>query len=394
MNDDEIVLTIDMRSGTNGLLLNSGKLEVCKIVYAEFEGDLHKAAFEFCRLMYKNPRLPKIPAIYGGNDWYCNYGDNSFEKILNHSRRIVECSKNAKGKPFMVIDDGWQICHRRDKYCDFNGGPWKYCNSRFKDMKKMADAISKEGAVPGIWFRPLLTAEKMPDEYLLRKYDFSVVLDPSVSGALEKIADDVGTIRDWGYKLIKHDFTSIDIFGVKGCDINNSKVEVNFHDKTKTTAQIIKQLYYTIRKAAGDDVLIMGCNTLTHLSAGIFEIQRTGDDTSGIEWERTKKYGINTLAFRMAQHKSFYFTDADCVGITNSIPWKKNKEWLDVLSKSGTALFVSIAGDAFTDEIKKDITKAFEIASVNEKCSYPVDWTSTACPKVWKSEYGEDRYEW
>ena len=133
---------------------------------------------------------------------------------------------------------------------------------------------------------------------------------------------------------------------------------------------------------------------MSHLSAGIFEIQRTGDDTSGKEWARTKKYGINTLAFRMPQHNKFYCADADCVGITKQISWEKNKQWLDVLSKSGTALFVSIAEDAYDDEIRKDITSAFKKAAVNMESSLALDWKQHCIPQKWKSKYGTDEYDW
>ena len=56
--------------------------------------------------------------------------------------------------------------------------------------------------------------------------------------------------------------------------------------------------------------------------------------------------GVNTLAFRGAQHRAFYTADADCVGVTNAIPWALNREWLDLVSRSGTMLFVSLAPDA------------------------------------------------
>ena len=148
-----------------------------------------------------------------------------------------------------------------------------------------------------------------------------------------------------------------------------------------------------IRQELLDDVVLIGCNTLSHLSAGYFEIQRTGDDTSGIEWARTKKMGVNTLAFRMCQHNTFYAHDADCVGITTEIDWNKNKQWLDVLAKSATPLFVSIADDAFSDEVKSAITEAFKIASVNTTISRPVDWIENKTPQEWISAFGRDEYD-
>lgn len=392
---DEIALTMDVRNGTNGVMLGGRKLELCQVVYALYDNDVFGANFEFCKAMCDNPRIPKRP-VFGGNDWYCNYGDNSHDKILNHTKRIVECSKECEYPPFMVIDDGWEICHHQSENDDeyYNGGPWGYHNRNFSGMDKIAEAISKEGAIPGLWFRPLWTVEKFPDDMILRFKGIKYVLDPSVPEVLEQIKNDVSTFRDWGYKLIKFDFSCFDIIGKWGFEMDEGIMECNFHDRTKTTAEIIKNMYSAMREAAGDDVLLMGCNTFGHLSAGFVDIQRTGDDTSGLDFERTKKYGINTLAFRMGQHKAFFFVDADCVGITNAISWDKNKKWLDVLAKSGTPLFISIAEDAKYDEIKGDITEALKKASKDVLVSKPIDWMENIQPRHWESAYGSDEYDW
>ncbi len=384
----------DIGSGKNGLELKEKKLEVCTFVEKEYEIDPFEATCDFCEKMCGTKVLPKQP-VYGGNDWYCNYGNNSYEKIINHTKKIAECAKGLKNRPYMVIDDGWQLCHHNIEAEDtyYNGGPWSYPNRRFGDMKALADEIKSYDVLPGIWFRPLYTVESLPVDMMLRQNGIRYTLDPSMPEALDIVRKDVKTIKSWGYKLIKHDFSTFDIFGKYGFDMDeNITDEIEFSDKTQTTAQIIKNFYKTIREAAGDDVLIIGCNTISHIAAGYFEIQRTGDDTSGFEWERTKKMGINTLAFRMCQHNAFYAHDADCVGITTEISWDKNREWLDVLSKSGTPLFVSIAEDAFSDEIKEDITKAFKIASENTIISKPVDWFTSKTPKKWLTAFGEDEY--
>ena len=116
-----------------------------------------------------------------------------------------------------------------------------------------------------------------------------------------------------------------------------------FHDHTKTTAELIVRFYEVIHEAAKredrQDVLILGCNCIGHLGAGLMQGNRTGDDTSGVEWERTRKMGINTLAFRMLQQGTFYGADADCVGITEHIDWNKNRQWMEVLAESGTPIF-------------------------------------------------------
>lgn len=396
IDGDTVSLFTDISCGDRAAALNGRELNVCEVVMCQIVGEAFSAAQAFCRAMCDAPRMPATP-IYGGNDWYCNYGDNSYEKIVTHTKRIVECSPPNAGKPYMVIDDGWELCHHpvSSEKEFFNGGPWQYCNRNFGDMAKLAKQIADMGAIPGIWFRPLWTTEKFPERYILKYKEMKYTLDPSVPEVLEQVKRDVSTLKKWGYRLIKHDFTTFDIFGKWGADADHfAPLDVTFADQSRTTAEIIHDLYQAIRDVAGDDVVIIGCNTLSHLSAGIFDIQRTGDDTSGMEWERTKKMGINTLAFRMCQHGAFYASDADCVGITTQIPWDINRKWLDLLAKSGTPLFVSIGEDAYTDEVKADIQQAFARAAFPQVVSQPLDWMQTHVPTVWKSAYGTDIYTW
>ena len=389
--DDSVVMNVDVRSGKNELVLDGRALEACTIVIESYTGDVYEAAADFCGKMCDNPIKADRP-VFGGNDWYCNYGDNDFEGIRLHAKRIVECCPKDAEKPFMVIDDGWQLCHQLE--FPYNGGPW-LPNMRFKDMEKMAQAIAEEGAIPGIWYRPLQTVEFAEENCVLKRNGMEVILDPSVPAVLDIVNRDISQLKDWGYKLIKHDFSTFDLFGKWGFQMQGEFVsDADFADKTRTTAQIIKEFYRTIKEAAGPDVLIIGCNTISHLSAGMFAIQRTGDDTSGHDWKRTKDYGINTLAFRMHQQNTFYQADADCVGITNQVDWEKNRQWLDVLAKSGTPLFVSIAKDAYSEQVKQELTEAFEKAAKNRITSRPIDWEETMTPVKWQSAFGEDVYNW
>src|SRR6185503_13217619 len=146
---------------------------------------------------------------------------------------------------------------------------------------------------------------------------------------------------------------------------------------TRTTAEVIDELYGTIRTAAGTSFVI-GCNTVSHLSAGHFEICRIGDDTSGTEWARTRKMGVNTLAFRGVQHGAFYVGDADCVGVTTAVPWSFNRQWLDLLARSGTMLFVSLAPDALGADQKRDLKAALALAARTQPLGEPLDWQRTS----------------
>ncbi len=383
----------DVRCGGTGVELN-GRTLLAGVIICERYEDISpfKAAQNFCRLMCKNPRLPKIP-VYGSNNWYYAYGNSSRKDILRDADIISELAGENENKPFMVIDDGWSV--NRCK------GPWKP-NEKFGDMEEICCEIKKRGVRPGIWFRPLFDLEAqnkhpewrikkpsgacMDENYINTEDGFLGYLDPTVTEVKEHLRKIIRRIKAWGYELIKHDFSTFDIFGNFGINLNGMVTPDygwTFHDKTKTSAEVILDFYRLLREEAGE-MIIIGCNTISHLSAGIFELYRAGDDTSGKEWSRTRAYGINALAFRMCQNNAFYKVDADCVGIIkNMIDWKLNRQWLDLLAKSGTPLFVSIQPDSLTKEIKKDLIDALRINAIQQNSAEPIDWLYNNQPAIW-----------
>jgi alpha-galactosidase len=167
----------------------------------------------------------------------------------------------------------------------------------------------------------------------------------------------------------------------------------HFNDTSKTTAEIILNLYHTIRGAA-KDMYLLGCNTLSHLSAGVFEINRIGDDTSGKEWERTRTMGVNTLGFRMTHHHTFYSADGDCVGLTNAVPWEKNKQWMQLLAESSTPLFISAQEAATGAEQKAYIKQSFATAAKKLPIAEPLDWLQEQRPEKWKLNGKVVTFEW
>jgi alpha-galactosidase len=156
--------------------------------------------------------------------------------------------------------------------------------------------------------------------------------------------------------------------------------EWSFYDKHKTSAEIIKNFYQTIKEGAGDAVII-GCNAIGHLCAGIHHFNRTGDDTSGYDWSRTRKMGVNTLAFRLVQNNIFFGADADCVGITGAIDWKYNKQWLKLLAFSGSCLFVSCKPGILNEEETTDLKEGFMAGARQADTLIPLDWMESATPQ-------------
>lgn len=125
-------------------------------------------------------------------------------------------------------------------------------------------------------------------------------------------------------------------------------------------------------------------------------MNRTGDDTSGLNWERTRSMGVNTLAFRLPQHRKFYEVDADCVGIDYGISWQYNKQWADLLAQSGTSLFVSARPGLLSDSENEELHQIMLTASEQKNHVIPTDWEYTDCPEEWEDTASgiKRKYDW
>lgn len=392
VDTEGITLVLDVRCGGDGVILNGRTLKMATVISREFEeASTFEAAQEFCREMCPNPIFPDFP-VYGSNNWYYAYGDSSEEEILSDVDYILRITKGVKNPPYMVIDDCWQEHHRLDEY---NGGPWRKGNSKFPDMKALAEKLCNKGVRPGIWIRLLLNEDEgIPEEWRL---PLNGCLDPTHPKVLEYIKEDIKRMCQWGYTLIKHDFSTFDLFGRWGFEMNPNVTAEGWHfyDRTKTSAEVVKMLYQAILDTSKEyNALILGCNTIGHLGAGLMHINRIGDDTSGTDWERTRQIGVNTLAFRLPQHKAFYDVDADCVGIAGNIDWEFNRQWADVLAESGTPLFVSAKPYLLKGIEEEELREIMIKASNQEHHIIPTDWEDTDCPEVWEEGDRKKEYHW
>jgi alpha-galactosidase len=345
------------------------------------------SACRFARALCRKPLLPPKP-VYGGNNWYYTYGRNCSAVDIEHDCDLIaEFAPNGENRPFMVIDDGWSVTN--------TAGPWDRGNARFPDMPGLASAMKQRGVHPGIWLRPLYTTSQIPDTAKLRSGSRHNIIDPTIPDMMEIVRRDIRRAVNWGFELVKHDYTSYDLLGRWGFAMGAELTSSGWHfaDRSKTTAEATLALYRAIRESAGN-ALVIGCNTFGHLAAGLVELQRTGDDTSGREFHRTRRMGVNTLAFRGPQHRAFFDLDADCAPITPQVPWDLSSRWLDLVARSGTALFVSADAKILNAESKQAIKRAFAAAATARPIAEPLDWMDTTTPGRWRIDGKTVGYDW
>jgi len=393
-----ITLDADVRSGGAGVQLGARTLKVCGIVCRQglAQETPFQAAQAFCRQMCPKPRLPRQP-VFGFNDWYCSYGKDTAEKFLSNIAFVVSLSPRNGNQPYAVVDDGWQV---KGDLAGSNGpGQWFRTSPSFSSnltMPEFAKLVREAGARPGIWVRPLIASRDQPANWRLARS--RSCLDPTVPEVRAYVREVMARLHGWGFELIKHDYSTFDLTGQWE---NNGQKEATrdgwaFADRSQTTAEVIRAFYQDIRDGAGDDAVILGCNTIGHLAAGIFEMQRIGDDTSGQEWARTRKMGVNCLAFRSPQHGTFFAVDGDCAGQTtaDSVPWQKNSQWLDLLARSGTPLFVSFPRETVSREQTEALRRALAAAAGPQTLAQPLDWLDSKTPSRWLLNGQEAAFSW
>jgi alpha-galactosidase len=399
---EEVSLTMDTRSGGSAVQLADRKLQAAEIVSTKSESgeSPFQTARRFMRIMCDHARMPAQP-VYGINDWYFTYGNNSADLILEHTDLMAPMAEGLSNRPFSVIDAGWFVTSPSLPNDSSWGDRLDLPNAKFGDMSRVAERIRKAGMRPGLWTRPLCGSHNDPQSLMLPlvkgRGAKSPVLDPTIPENLDRISKLFKVYNSWKYDLVKFDYTTFDIFGKWGFEMLRDRAISSsgwrMHDNSRTNAEIILDLYSTIRKAAGE-TYVLACNTISHLSAGVFELNRIGDDTSGNEWARTRKMGVNTLAFRGMHHGTFYAADPDCVGVTNKVPWDKNNQWMQLVAKSGTPLFVSAQPEATGSAQKQMIKECFALASQDMPLGEPLDWMEGPFPKRWKLKGEEVRFDW
>ncbi|MBQ9116407.1 MAG: alpha-galactosidase [Clostridia bacterium] len=395
-----VTLFLNLCSGNVGTDL-SEPMVACEVVqyFSEPGADAYTVAKRFSRMMCDNPVLPREP-IFGVNNWYWAYGRISFDSVMGETEHLLKMCKGAVNRPYMIVDDGWQY-NRTYTEGAYIGGPWEMPNSRFSSMASLADEIHAKGAKCGLWFRPLLTMGEVPDEARLAKaQNGGLILDPSHPYTLERVRRDAERIRSWGYDLIKHDFTTIDLLGVNPFSPENHVFNFmktaggRMRNNTKTTATVIKELYKAIQDGAGDADVI-GCNTVGHLTAGIHSSYRTGNDTSGRSFELTHRNGVNSV-MRLPQNDTFYRVDPDCAAFTDKVDAELNLDYLEMCAVTRMTTLASVTPDILTEKEMERINSIFLLADKDEMRLGIKNYERTASPEIFVSADGATvrEYDW
>lgn len=82
------------------------------------------------------------------------------------------------------------------------------------------------------------------------------------------------------------------------------------------------------------------------------------------------------------------------VASTGVVPWVLNRQWMDLLGRSGTPFFVSWRRELADDRVRGAIAESFRMASKDRPMAEPKDWMTTFTPVRWLIDGGTVVYEW
>ncbi len=340
------------------------------------------------------------PVMSGYCTWYHAHASNetSLKNLADFAKK-----ENLKdfGFDFLQIDDGWQKS-RRD-FSDYDHAPKATYPS---GMKQTAENLNADGFVAGLWLTPFAWDSKVLADHLdlFAKTPAGEVyavkwagdcLDMTNPAAQQYLSQTISRItHDWGFKYLKVDGlwagTATTILypnpQYKPDDYGNAV----FHDRTATNISAYRLGLRTLRKAAGDDVFICGCNVAQNHrtlagSIGLLDAMRVGPDITA-KWDSiagraavyaTREYFLNGRV---------WWNDPDCLMLRDPLTLDEARAWGSFIAISGQLNVVSEDLAKLPKE-KLDILKRTMPNVPHE--ARPLELFSQSQPQTWQAHIGE-----
>lgn len=342
-------------NGDNALLEPGARMETDWAVFTPVLLG-HRAPMEdyFEAVARENHALIPAGAPVGWCSWYHFYTGVTADNIEDNLNAVIEQQESLPVE-LVQIDDGYQT----------QAGDWLTFRSTFpRGVKPLAEEISDAGLIPGLWQAPFIvhprsTLAREHPEWLLRKADGKPVntgfvwntlnkaLDLTVPGALEYAKIVVSTAaQEWGFPYLKLDF------------LYAAALKGEYHDRSKTRAQVMRMGMEALRAAVGPRVTLLGCGAPLGSVVGIVDAMRIGPDVSGDWLPRfggissplrhepsmpSARNSIHNILTRANLNRYWWMNDPDCLLIRpdTNLSLDEVRSLATVIALSGGSLLLS-----------------------------------------------------
>ena len=250
--------------------------------------------------------LPPAPPLCGWSTWdyyFTYYNIDDLRENMDQIRSDAQLSKSVK---YVFLDDGWQ----------YREGEW-HANYRFpQGLSAVADEIRRTGFIPAIWTNgcqvcPLSEAGLRCGEMLLTDDRGNVILsegryiiDPTHPDGEAYLYQLYRGLYDAGFRVFKVDFVSTLQLGVR------------FYDPACGVYDAIRRLFSIIRRAVGNQSILIGCSYPPECGAGIVEYNRFAVDVHN-HWSHVL-WILEYLQMGFWQNGHLYRIDPDFLVVRGS----------------------------------------------------------------------------
>lgn len=263
-------------------------------------------------IAYYGQQLPEIAGeafaepLIGWSTWDYYFTAINPEDLEENMLAIRSDPTLAEKVKYFFVDDGWQ--HRE--------GEW-YANYRFPmGTKGIARSIRENGFVPGIWTNGcqawFLTHTGLRHPEMMLKdeqgnaitFEDRLVIDPTHPVSEHYIFETYKRLREDGFRAFKVDFVSSILLAKE------------FHQPQYGPYGAIRKLFSIIRKAIGEDSILIGCSYPSDCGPGYVDSCRFAVDIHN-QWEHVL-WVMESMQMSFWEHKRLYRLDPDFLVVRGS----------------------------------------------------------------------------
>lgn len=385
---------IRMWAEADGVLLKPGTtLQTDWAVYMQLEGAESEVIAPYLEMVSRENKISHSKHVpLGWCSWYQYYQDIN-EEIIQENLNVLVEHQDDFPLELVQIDDGYQK----------QVGDWLSFRPGFsRGMQPVASEIKRKGFTPGLWLAPFIVHRgsdlyREHPEWILRKANgkpvnagfvwnsLGTALDVTQPDAMAYVEEVIHTaVRDWEFPYLKLDF------------LYAAALEGQYHDPTKTRAQVLRTGLENIRKAAGKQTYLVGCGLPLGSALGLVDAMRIGADVSG-SWK--PKYfnvgfpfkhepgmpcarnSIRNILTRANLHDRWWVNDPDCLLV-------REQAELSLPEVQTLATVIALSGGSmiFSDDLTALSADRFHLAA----CLVPpintrmvvVDWLQNQYPRI------------
>ncbi len=386
------------------LRLSPGQKEKGELFVIGYFDDALYGLEQYADAIAKVNHVHLNPITSGYCTWYSQpHGGAADEKSLTELSDFARKNLVPFGFKTVQIDDHWQGKPRPNPdwgpAADFTHadphGPYPH------GMKSIASKLKRNKQKAGIWLLPFAWDPHCPslknhNDWFVKKDDGSIyyvmwagwcldMTNPDAKAFLTKV---ISTItKKWGYKYLKLDGLwagmAVKILYPQPTYRPDNIGDAVFYNPNKTNIEAYRDGLRVVRKAAGKDVFMLGCNIAQNMrtlaaSFGLVDAMRIGSDIT-TKWGHIKTCA--TMGSRLYfLHSRVWYNDPDCLLVRKPLTLNQARAWGSWIGITGELNMVS----EWLPSLPADRLDIIKRTMPNHGlCARPVDLFAHSLPQIW-----------